>query len=59
MFALVDNKYNRVWAFWDTAEQALANLQEQQDPTFYRVEEVERTDYFNEEGRLITQKFQG
>ena len=59
MYALVDNKYNRVWAFFETSEEALNNLQEQEDPTFYRVEEVERSDYFNEDGRLITQKFQG
>ena len=59
MFALVDNKYNRVWAFWDTAEEALHNLQEQSDPTFYRVEEVERADYFDDNGRLRTQKYQG
>ncbi len=59
MFALVDNKFNRVWGFWETSEEALDTLQQQQDPSFYRVEEVERADYFDDNGRLRTQKYQG
>ena len=59
MYALVDNKMNRVWGFWETSEEALDTLQQQQDPSFYRVEEVERSDYFDDNGRLRTQKYQG
>lgn len=53
MFALVDN-YNRVWSFLETLEDALNILQVQDDPSFYRVEEVIRDDYFNSDGSIKT-----
>ena len=59
MFALVDNKMNRCWAFQETKQEVEDILALQQDPSFYRVEKVKKEDYFDEDGRLITQKFQG
>ena len=59
MYALVDNKMNRCWAFQETKQEIEDILALQEDPSFYRVEKVKREDYFDEDGRLITQKFQG
>ena len=57
MFALVDNKMNMGWALQDTKQAIEDILALQEDPSFYRVEKVKKEDYFDDKGRLKTQKY--
>ena len=57
MFALVDNNMNMCWAFQETKQAIEDILALQEDPSFYRVEKVKKEDYFDDKGRLKTQKY--
>ena len=40
MYALVDNEMNMCWAFQDSKKEIEDILEEQKNPSFYRIEEV-------------------
>jgi len=57
MYALVDNEMNMCWAFQDSKKEIEDILEEQKNPSFYRIEEVKKEDFFDKAGNLIRQNY--
>jgi hypothetical protein len=59
MYVLVDNQMNKCWAFQESRQEIEDILAEQKNPSFYRIEEVKKEDFFDKNGNLIRQNYHG